>query len=564
MKINYILLGIASIIVVIVMSAKKATKKEGFEGKVWLARPKHQCWGPDRIKTPEECGRAALKLRDEQNMFKRGGGLVTKRDLRGSGPPLYDQRLQYKGKTAHPHNAKMSNLPYGCAVYTGRWNNNWLYFNTHHRVIGPTIDPRYRAICGNAGSSPPPAPKAEGKVWLAGQGQRCPDSERIKTPEECGKAVLKLRDEQNMFKKGLMMRDGYNWIRPTKNKIGVPSSFTHSDKAQGCIVHTGEEGREFYDHDRDQNYVYFNKRRGWRVDPGFQAVCKNANPSPPPPEPKAEGDLIDVKVGPSRGPHGEWTGNTKIIKLPSSCPTFLLDPDIKTNQQYPKAVKNAQEGWWGDRFKLDVQDKTLKINRLDSLNNGWGQDLVLVAKNDGKGCSQPKKLGPPPAPLSGKKNLPKCERRPWSEWSPCNRACAGGEQYRYRSNNGYCFNADKVVFMESEKRACNQQQCPRGETGQKGPKGYRGLRGPTGDRGPRGDPIDGAGYPGDSGDVGNVGEKGKTGLMGPRGEAGYRGPEGKVMSLAQENNEFLTNIYDKLLNFGNNEELEPFNNPDYN
>ena len=36
------------------------------------------------------------------------------------------------------------------------------------------------------------------------------------------------------------------------------------------------------------------------------------------------------------------------------------------------------------------------------------------------------------------------------------------------------------------------------------------------------------------------------------------------MSLAQENNEFLTNIYDKLLNFGDDEELEAFNNPDYN
>ena len=35
MKINYILLGIASIIVIIVMSAKKATKKEGLgEGEV--------------------------------------------------------------------------------------------------------------------------------------------------------------------------------------------------------------------------------------------------------------------------------------------------------------------------------------------------------------------------------------------------------------------------------------------------------------------------------------------------------------------------------------------------
>jgi len=524
MKINYILLGIASIIVVIVMSAKKATKKEGLR---------------EGIASRGYC---------HSDPHNPAWYLAKTTDTAGWGPGDYCWTAAGE-KTAYGQKSCIGQVGLaGCLSACKKTSVN---------------------------CSPNPAPKAEGevkcrftvdnvvdevkyngkKINYTGNSKVWSEAKEFSfTPVPGGVLEIKGHETRGVAgcKNSGLQLECESTKHPKWNKWGSNEKDWKTGDGRPVCISTSAfylqgakgYGKKIWDSNNN-------------VENRWGAVTLVGAPG-------GVDNLIDVKVGPSRGPYGEWTGNTKIIKLPSSCPTFLLDPDIKTNQQYPKAVKNAQNGGWGDRFKLDVQDKTLKINRLDSLNNGWGQDLVLVAKNDGKGCSQPKKLGPPPAPLSGKKNLPKCERRPWSEWSPCNRACAGGEQYRYRSNNGYCFNADKVVFMESEKRACNQQQCPRGETGQKGSKGYRGLRGPTGDRGPRGDPIDGAGYPGDSGDVGNVGEKGKTGLMGPRGEAGYRGPEGKVMSLAQENNEFLTNIYDKLLNFGNNEELEPFNNPDYN
>jgi len=91
--------------------------------------------------------------------------------------------------------------------------------------------------------------------------------------------------------------------------------------------------------------------------------------------------LIDVKVGASN----KTLGGSKTVSLAVSCPTFLLDPSKKTNEQYPTAVKNTQDPNWGDRFKLDVKDKNLTVTRSDT-DGWWGQDLILVAKDDGKGC----------------------------------------------------------------------------------------------------------------------------------------------------------------------------------
>ena len=105
-----------------------------------------------------------------------------------------------------------------------------------------------------------------------------------------------------------------------------------------------------------------------------KTVTVGASSTAPP-----SGNLIDVKVG---------TGKSGVNSVPLSvsCPSFLLDSKKKTNEQYPTAVKNAQNSGWGDRFKLEVKDKTLDVTRLDSAGAGWGQDLILVAKDDGKGC----------------------------------------------------------------------------------------------------------------------------------------------------------------------------------
>jgi len=101
------------------------------------------------------------------------------------------------------------------------------------------------------------------------------------------------------------------------------------------------------------------------------------------------GDLIDVTVGKASDTSAgkKWDGQMKTVNLPVPCMSFSLDPNKKTNQQYPTSVKNEQNPGWGDRFQLDVQDRKLEIRRLDSPNNGWGQDLVLVGRDDGKGCS---------------------------------------------------------------------------------------------------------------------------------------------------------------------------------
>ena len=92
-------------------------------------------------------------------------------------------------------------------------------------------------------------------------------------------------------------------------------------------------------------------------------------------------NLVDVKVGPS----SQAIGKSKTVSLPVSCPSFLLDSTKPTNQQFPTAVKNTQDPNWGDTFKLDVKDKDLTVTRTDT-DGWWGQDLVLVAKKDGKGC----------------------------------------------------------------------------------------------------------------------------------------------------------------------------------
>ena len=210
----------------------------------------------------------------------------------------------------------------------------------------------------------------------------------------------------------------------------------------------------------------------------------------------------------------------------------------------------------------------------------WSKKCWIKNKKFGSSGQRTKKAGlisgqspprppPIPAPKSGRVANPDCVKYNWSDWSPCNRMCAGGTQTRIRTNNGFCIEGGKVRYFDSEKRACNTQECPRGPTGQPGQLGLQGPRGPKGQKGPTGKSGGGTGFPGKSGVVGGEGRKGNSGATGPKGERGFRGEEGKVMSKAQVNNDLLSGIYEQLLKIGGVSQesfskLEPFNNPNYN
>ena len=210
----------------------------------------------------------------------------------------------------------------------------------------------------------------------------------------------------------------------------------------------------------------------------------------------------------------------------------------------------------------------------------WSKKCWIKNKKFGSSGQRTRKAGlisgqspprppPIPAPKSGRVANPDCVKYNWSDWSPCNRMCAGGTQTRIRTNNGFCIEGGKVRYFDSEKRACNTQECPRGPTGQQGQLGLQGPRGPKGQKGPTGKSGGGTGFPGKSGVVGGEGSKGNSGATGPKGERGFRGEEGKVMSRAQVNNDLLSGIYEQLLKVGGVSQesfskLEPFNNPNYN
>jgi hypothetical protein len=64
---------------------------------------------------------------------------------------------------------------------------------------------------------------------------------------------------------------------------------------------------------------------------------------------------------------GSSNTNTKIVELPT---TSISGSSIPLNKQGPE---------WNDKFKIDINNKTLKVTRIDS-NGGWGQELELSIK----------------------------------------------------------------------------------------------------------------------------------------------------------------------------------------
>ena len=64
---------------------------------------------------------------------------------------------------------------------------------------------------------------------------------------------------------------------------------------------------------------------------------------------------------------GSSNTNTKIIELPT---VSISGSSIPLNKQDPE---------WNDTFKIDINNKTLKVTRIDST-EGWGQELELSIK----------------------------------------------------------------------------------------------------------------------------------------------------------------------------------------
>ena len=172
-------------------------------------------------------------------------------------------------------------------------------------------------------------------------------------------------------------------------------------------------------------------------------------------------------------------------------------------------------------------------------------------------------------------NLSNCEWGPYSDWSECSRGCGGGTQTRIRKNNEWCFSGDDVQYYDSEERKCNVQECAKGDKGAIGDRGDQGDTGPRGYKGPPGESGGARGSTGIKGTRGEDGVKGKKGLTGHRGLRGFRGPPGKVIVKSGHNNDILTSIYKKMLEFGEEPEkegkedtkegmLNSYNNSNYN
>ena len=411
MKINYILLGIASIIVIIVMSAKKAKKKEGLREGIasrgychsdphnpawYLAKttdtagwgPGDYCWTAAGEKTAygqKSCiGQVGLagclsackktSVNCSQNQVKRDEGnscapKCTTTDCingmrwgAGDPPGDYWNPCHYQPQHGKSCGSMGITTMKGCHDHClANGGKKWGAVNfkpgdrgycqcRKGKDVRPGDHPGWQGC--KITNAPNPAPKAEGevkcrftvdnvvdevkyngkkinytgnsRVWSAAKefsftpvpgGLLEIKGHETRGVAGCKNSGLQLECESSKHPK--WNRWGSNekdWKTGDGRPVCISTSAFYLPGAKGY-------GKKIWDSNNN-------------VENRWGAVTLVGAPG-------GVDNLIDVKVGPSRGPHGEWTGNTKIIKLPSACPTFLLDPAIKNKSTISQSCKKC-------------------------------------------------------------------------------------------------------------------------------------------------------------------------------------------------------------------------------
>jgi len=413
-----------------------------FAGSVRLAPLGQLCPELERIKTPAECGRALLKLRDEQkdgDLFKSGTG------LHGASSPgssqwagFGDSRFGYKGKILHPLEGNFSGVPQGCGVHTSyrgrqRKSHNYVYWNRQNPRLAQGAAQMYQAVCGSSPKAAPP-PAKEGAYKL---GERkydaCKESEKIKTKEECARAAVWLRDNKNMFKKkqGLLFirkdqprgrSSDANYGYKSKASDFLPLAAANGNSNYGCNVFIHEYPSHEGTYYLEWNTNPYAKKQSQHIPNSrpisWQSICKaagapKAKPCPPrgaaPKISEITGDYDVYYKGVKRtGAHNGGRG------LQITCDGVATQPGVFIDKIHSKDVegKCKEERDCQGTFYIT---KTHGANKHECLrkegdkivgnhyiNNGqfWGAvEYRPKANQDPKyDCNKPPPPPPPPPP----------------------------------------------------------------------------------------------------------------------------------------------------------------------